>query len=1006
MTHRRSQQPRPSHLSGFALVLALMLMAFVLLLLLSITTLVRVETRAANINLEQLRARESARLALMLAIGELQKHTGADQRVTARADILGEGNYATAAKFWTGVWDTTDPSAEPVWLVSGANADPANLPADQMQLVGMGSAGTDTTQYVYAPALDVLDTAGNVSEEIAWWISDEGVKASVGLSDHINELADQFFNDYSSTGLSVSEQRQILKQIGPRRVQAKVFYGADINLAPNKADDIRDESVTSLVEQSNETLNRILNDNQLPLLNGITPSEHLNAFHSITYQSLGVISDTERGGLKIDLSDQGYRNSTGFPKVNDALQQFLWDSSPNVSGEIEITGLTEADYKTLQDGDPVTTTPVIITECALYFVVSGQSKNSKNARAFLRLEAEMWSPYGLRHAFTGATGSNTPELKVEFTGLPNVQLKFYDQDSAAFTNSTSLSFDQISPEFEFDFTETHKSGEIRKMTATWPINSSADKRNFYYTKDWVWVVDDPSYNEDHRAISYPDGDYIHYTSAPAKITLTVRNMDNEILQKIENIPIAEIDTNFSYYESSPSSLSVSDAPIVFHYRLYDSVTDLEKWFTELDPRAASLDLDHSDVFDAININDVDGDNQGDADLPTLAFSNLDFFHGQANNNFFRIYDLPSTIPYSLGALQHIQIKGKPPYSIGNRWGGDQNEAFDRYFISSIPQNTTTNHWQHDTTSDTKPSLPNPFISVTERGQKSSSSNLQNYKSARYLLQQGSFNFNSTAPLAWQAILSGNSIFDWNYTWNKGTSTEGSAHRLNLESSYFRLPFSGHLKSKSFTQWEFPFESYEDESSPTDDYPILTNEERELIFKAGNGINPGSEWKPSTSLGLRELSMPDIQQLAQNITDKLKQRGRPFDSFKALVNSGLIQDAIDETSINSIIADTNYQDVGSDLRIPRNATSFLSQADILSALSPCLSARSDTFKIRAGASRINLITNQPDGAIYCEAIIQRLPERWDSISTNEMDNALGFGRKIKILSIRWLDTSQL
>ncbi len=79
-------RPAPNH--GFALVIALSLMAFILLLILSITTLVRVETQSANIQLAQLEARMNAQLGAMVALGDLQRYTGPDQRVTARADIL------------------------------------------------------------------------------------------------------------------------------------------------------------------------------------------------------------------------------------------------------------------------------------------------------------------------------------------------------------------------------------------------------------------------------------------------------------------------------------------------------------------------------------------------------------------------------------------------------------------------------------------------------------------------------------------------------------------------------------------------------------------------------------------------------------------------------------------------------------------------------------------------------------------------------------------------------
>jgi hypothetical protein len=228
----------------------------------------------------------------------------------------------------------------------------------------------------------------------------------------------------------------------------------------------------------------------------------------------------------------------------------------------------------------------------------------------------------------------------------------------------------------------------------------------------------------------------------------------------------------------------------------------------------------------------------------------------------------------------------------------------------------------------------------------------------------------------------------------------------LESAFFRLPFSGHLRSESFTKWEFPFELYEDESSSADDYPYLDASEKELVFRSPQAGNPIKDWRPAAALGHRELDTDASHALAAKIVDKLKERGRPFGSFKELANTGLLQEAIDETPINAIDPDTLYIDSTSDKRIPRNASAFLSQADLLSALSPGMSARSDTFRIRSYASIQSSLSQKSVARAYCEAIVQRMPERIDKDRSRIMENAQGFGRRFKIIDIQWLNASQL
>ncbi|MFH1499656.1 MAG: hypothetical protein ABII82_17740 [Verrucomicrobiota bacterium] len=168
------RQPRSPR--GFALLITITLVAFLVLILVGLATLTRVETQVAANSQQQAQARQNALMALNIAIGQLQKHTGPDQRITARADIIlpssvtitpptpngvgyfpdaGPGRGTTGAeavdevdsywrasrnRHWTGAWQNTNtdpydpedavafnarPTPTPPWLVSGNENTPA-----------------------------------------------------------------------------------------------------------------------------------------------------------------------------------------------------------------------------------------------------------------------------------------------------------------------------------------------------------------------------------------------------------------------------------------------------------------------------------------------------------------------------------------------------------------------------------------------------------------------------------------------------------------------------------------------------------------------------------------------------------------------------------------------------------------------------------------------------------------------------------------------------------------
>ena len=73
---------------GFALVATISVMALLVLVSLSMLTLSTITARTAIDNKAEAEAKANARLALMIAIGELQKEMGPDMRISAESAIL------------------------------------------------------------------------------------------------------------------------------------------------------------------------------------------------------------------------------------------------------------------------------------------------------------------------------------------------------------------------------------------------------------------------------------------------------------------------------------------------------------------------------------------------------------------------------------------------------------------------------------------------------------------------------------------------------------------------------------------------------------------------------------------------------------------------------------------------------------------------------------------------------------------------------------------------------
>lgn len=185
---------------GFALIVTLSLMILLTVIAVGLLTLSSISLRSSGQSNAMSTAQANARMALMLAIGDLQKNAGPDQRITARADILDE-NIANPRL--TGVWKSRNTiSATPTaadydaaskktqfqgWLVSAADQtklkdqDFAKTAAlDPAKLWDKGTLGGAT-----APVKDVV-SAGKVQiagtsnkGAYSWAVMDEGIKARI-----------------------------------------------------------------------------------------------------------------------------------------------------------------------------------------------------------------------------------------------------------------------------------------------------------------------------------------------------------------------------------------------------------------------------------------------------------------------------------------------------------------------------------------------------------------------------------------------------------------------------------------------------------------------------------------------------------------------------------------------------------------------------------------------------------------------------------------------------------
>ena len=342
--------------SGFALILALGFLSFVFLLAISMSGMLQVSIKESEITLAQHKAKMNAKLAMNIAIAQLQKYAGPDQRITARTDILARSKSDDLTSYdevenpyFTGVWDVRgsensnagdapkhNRNKKPTILVSGNhNKDiwsnnGSGYINENTKLKGEENSINIVSNYinelgqnieVNVPVEEILNLENDsiTKGRIAYWVADEGIKARVNL-----------YNHYEANNSSV-----------PYRWKQNQSASISLLRGSNSLSDGKYSDFDANTIQGISFVSKLLSIDQLKYWsnwNGNPDFENINKdkFHDITFISRGVLSDVKNGGLKRNLTYAMTTSGSSESKLADSSLIFERASDDQASGSTYI----------------------------------------------------------------------------------------------------------------------------------------------------------------------------------------------------------------------------------------------------------------------------------------------------------------------------------------------------------------------------------------------------------------------------------------------------------------------------------------------------------------------------------------------------------------------------------------------------------------------------------------------------------------------------------------------
>ncbi len=1050
---------------GFALLLTLTLLSFVVLLLVGLATYTRVETAVAGNTQRQAQARENALLGLNVALHQLQRHAGPDTRVTATAAALTDVN--AQKRFYTGVWDSTPSETGPrVWLASGAESTSgvdvtAAVPAARQ--VALVSTRTDNStvanstvaalQDITAPGLPGQAAAARATiGRYAWWVGDQGVKASIAVPDTVDDI------DYAPfAGSGTTDLRT--------RIRQQISLGADAIVANgSSAFDARDANNRGLVS-------KIAAMNQVAFLR--SPADAALGvgvvranFQSWSPGNFAVLANSKTGGLRQDLSlrpdllGSAFAAWTDYPSYMESFvpavvedeatadDATLSSSAPSILPAYGTDPVRRRYLMTPHQRDPQVggshQVGPVLSEFGLTFNVRTLPTPSNNPSESIQpLETRalwmisLWNPY---------TSALVPEnLRIEISGLPQVEVvKESDRERVS----------------SFSLAELYGGEADAPLRVSLPWDSEnrpesapvEDRRSWLPGRVYTWRSIEDTTKGTIPEGGYPSRFYARDFTASGETNGGVQRQapgtvagDESCILRVEgpnNLTVAiyavreggdvllgrfESPAFITSFETTARKIGAFTWQFAYVFRLKESIDTIAEpstWLT-----TPTIDFRRTRVPGEAFVLE-NGDNPAvyenqQSDFMTAKPDRLLFRTGAAYsyNEDVPLFELPRAPLLSLGALQHFRIINSRPFMIGNPWGSPATlnsvplgELFDRYYFSGLAPGVTPG-----TTAAGVMVMPNPLLKSLRKadGVRSTIEDVRataavvvsedpevpsvtgDARSSRFFLQSGAFNANSTQPQAWIGVLRGiRFTAPLSFTYLDTLSASGTADDSSLaavqseEAQFFRFSQSAQ-------------ETYKAEAGLAESGEFATESLANThLFRKG----------------MRTLSADQVRDLAAKIVELIAIKhnapapeGGPFRSLdEFLAPSSLFAgaDAEGNALAPRSLLEAAIADAAINAEIPEFSSQWLTQADVMTALAPMLFVRSDTFLIRTYGEAVNPATGAVEGRAWGEATVQRVPEYFDSANEpNVLPDTLSelnqrYGRRFKVVSFRWLTRSDI